>query len=391
MGKSAKTLLVTTKLRNHIHNNMIKKNVFDIEKYFEENKNMGWKSKSDPIDVIKEIPLTEVFSNIHELNTPYPCELIDNNKSWISIDENNHERYFTKGKGITHSFDLVDLMELYYGTNTSRILSYIDDRLDSSFNMQWKIGHLCKYGRNKEIISNIIEEDKDCNIMKIIGKYLYLLENINEIGANNIKNEAFSYKGSSIFFFSNNFLKSQTKIGSTSTINKVINLFCVLGLLEKVSRKVVSEFDEFKNLKTRKGLNPITFYIVPSYTYETLKTANRRASYLLKNNMKYYKLKNKDYVSLAIHFNSAPATYGENKKPEKQGKVQMSIESVFKSMFEEMGIVSKELLSESLDCSKKTIDVYWTRLIKKYGLKSRRPTNAEKEKYNLLTSLYIAY
>lgn len=145
-----------------------------------------------------------------------------------------------------------------------------------------------------------------------------------------------------------------------------------------------------KESVNKEKINPLTFYIIPRYNDKILTEADKRCRYMIDNNLKYYKLRNHDYAYLQHMFNTPVIINGQNKRPDKQAVVMNNINKEFSRMLNDCNMVSKELITRNVKCSKKTVDKQWGYLIKKNRLLSRRPTIKEKEEYNLNTNLYIA-
>lgn len=385
MSKSLKTIEITNRIKTKVHNNIINNPSFNIENLF-----LYETEESNIKDIIAKIPLNIIFVDMPELNHPYRCILFKQNKAWISEDDKKHQRYFTKNKkGKVYSFDLLDILEFYYNKPISQVFNIISDKFKIYLENKWINDHAYKYYQNRDKLIGLKYEDTYKYLKKVVIKYYDLLKIINEIGEKNIRNENFCYKEENIFFFSNEYLMNQSNYKSKSTINKLINLFCFLGLIEKVPKKNIDKFSEL-GINDKNKLNPITFYIIHNYTDKLLDRANQKAKYLVDNKIKYYNLKTKDYIILAAKFNIPNIVYGENTNPYKTAKYSGNISKEFKNIFEQSGIVPKELLVKKLNCSKKTVDMNWIKLVKKNRLISRRPTNQEKEKYGLSTNQYIA-
>lgn len=230
MAKSMKTLMITKRIKNIVHSNLSKSESFNIENLFDYN----FEGVDDIRKVIDKIPLISLFTEMNELNKPYKCILFKSNKAWISEDTMNRQRYFTKNrKGDVYSFDLIDILEFYYNEPINNVFTILNDMFSIEYQIKWKNEHEYKYYYNFDAMLGLKMEDKYKNLRQIIGKFIPELHKINEFGRDNIKNKKFCHKKENIFFFSNTYLLRQSQYKSKSTINKIINLFCFLGLLEK--------------------------------------------------------------------------------------------------------------------------------------------------------------
>ena len=61
----------------------------------------------------RKVKINVFFREYMELNKYYPCVLIKENSSWISVDENGEYRYFSrKPNGKVFIFDILDLFQI---------------------------------------------------------------------------------------------------------------------------------------------------------------------------------------------------------------------------------------------------------------------------------------
>lgn len=117
-------------------------------------------------------------------------------------------------------------------------------------------------------------------LYKYISRYLYILEELLEEGKKNIISTKFSFSGESVFFCSGNSLHAKLKEKrkniltidpkSQNQLSKIINLFCILGLILKLKNNEVPMEMRRKPRKNEKFQN---YFIVRKYTeYDFVKS-----------------------------------------------------------------------------------------------------------------------
>lgn len=386
MGKSSKGARITPYLKLKMHEQLnINKESLNLSIFNSEYLNFNNIYTIE--DLINSLSLIDFFKNIKHLDKAYPCILHKNSKAWISEDSKGHQRYFTKSLiGDVDSFDILDILEIYYNMSTQEVYLKFKNMLFFHEEELWMSKHSYKYYRNYDILNKIKKTKKYPNLKKIIGDNIDLLKSINHFGEEHIKNKAFTYEDQNIFFFSNGFLLDYSKYKSKSTINKLINLFCCLGLLKKVNPTTIINSAN----KEKKYKNNLCFYIVHDYS-QIINTAEEIAEYLVSRNIKYYSIKKSTVQNIYAKFGVQNLYYGKNRNKSRYKKTKAAnIYMCANQHIERFGFVSKELLHIELNCSKKTVDIYWNDIMKKYNLVSKRPTKAQKKIAGLNTNLNIA-
>ena len=212
----------------------------------------------------------------------------DNNPSAVIKNNGGYYKYFCNspvcichndGKGI----DIIDIVKIRENCDIStairKLIEYFHIELKD---LTWINVQSKKFETNMMLLSQLGErKDEFPNLNRIIRFGYPILMDILEIGKENIINRFFSTNGESIFFFSNRYLAGKRN-KSVVNINKYINLFCTLGLLNKIPYKQVNQRLRAMAVQISKdnAQNGISFYTVPDYN-KTFKTADERASIML--------------------------------------------------------------------------------------------------------------
>lgn len=157
--------------------------------------------------------------------------------------------------------------------------------------------HLEKINYNLELLSDRKRLKEYEYLYKIIKNRLGYLFNLIDYSKDKIVSDVFRTKDNYIFFVSNRYLARRYK-KHTSTWNRNINIFVLLGLINKYSikslgkgmasrRAIREQKNKASQLKTNKdNIKPITFYTVPKYNEQVLSNANNIAKQMLEANFK---------------------------------------------------------------------------------------------------------
>ncbi|MFI8715177.1 hypothetical protein [Brevibacillus brevis] len=237
-----------------------------------------------------------IFGNLKGIMTDtfFSCHLVSNNFAWISKDDNNVYRYYSKRKGgNTIGLSVFDLLEIIDedGIDEKRGFHYAKEELARLLDLQnlkdqWVIDQCEKYQSNLRYIRN---ETTDINprfpvLDNFMQKYLPILIYLNTKCEEGIF-RSFSYHGEHIFFTSTYRIEEMVGIRQ-STVSRSINMLTLIGLIEKVphdklpshlleisDRIMESRFKKGYKGGKGKGGKRITFYRVPKYNKETLESA----------------------------------------------------------------------------------------------------------------------
>ena len=275
----------------------------------------------------------------------------DNNPSAVIKNNGGYYKYFCNspvcichndGKGI----DIIDIVKIRENCDIStairKLIEYFHIELKD---LTWINVQSKKFETNMMLLSQLGErKDEFPNLNRIIRFGYPILMDILEIGKENIINRFFSTNGESIFFFSNRYLAGKRN-KSVVNINKYINLFCTLGLLNKIPYKQVNQRLRAMAVQISKdnAQNGISFYTVPDYN-KTFKTADERASIMLQYKFSI-KGMSKKYLENCFGEEFANQIYLVNvKDSEKSKSIRDAIEAFILQKIKTYGYFTKDMI-----------------------------------------------
>lgn len=355
--------------------------IFDME-YLENSLNNV--STLDEIDI--RLLLKE------NLNEYFKCKFINGNFAWISKNENNKYRYFSKGY-ITYSLDIYDILTVLFNCKFSKLLSILNELYPKNKIKTFQMEQVKITTLNQKIIIDLIE--KNNNVKEVLSDKIDIYMALNDFCSDTLLIEKF-YKNNSIFFISTRYLKEKYNLKySISTINQVVNLYSLLGIINKVPESDIDcdIYNEYKKRKIKDNKVAISFYSMPSLVnYKDTLIIN--CDILNKQNIKYYNIKKDNKIDLEE--SEMESIYNNNKgggdktvRAKECKKQKDSLEFLFERNFVENGYVSKESIIYNVDISTTLINKKWKELIQKYDLVSVKPTKKVKEKLGLTSNLEI--
>lgn len=126
------------------------------------------------------------------------------------------------------------------------------------------------------------------NLYRIMGKYTQQLIYLHKMTQDNLLNEVYWRNGSFYGFTSMRYLAKELNYNGPDYINKIFNLFAVLGLVYKYNNhEIPNELfrlsQGYNATKKRKQSFITTYYYIPAYDKELLASADNLAGYLLEN------------------------------------------------------------------------------------------------------------
>lgn len=355
--------------------------IFDME-YLENSLNNV--STLDEIDI--RLLLKE------NLNEYFKCKFINGNFAWISKNENNKYRYFSKGY-ITYSLDIYDILTVLFNCKFSKLLSILNELYPKNKIKTFQMEQVKTTTLNQKIIIDLIE--KNNNVKEVLSDKIDIYMALNDFCSDNLLIEKF-YKNSSIFFISTRYLKEKYNLKySISTINQVVNLYSLLGIINKVPESDIDcdIYNAYKKRKTKDKKVAISFYSMPSLVnYKDKLIIN--CDILNKQNIKYYNIRKDNKIDLEESemepiYNSNKGGGDKTVRAKECKKQKDSLEFLFERNFVENGYVSKESIIYNVDISTTLINKKWKELIQKYDLVSVKPTKKVKEKLGLTSNLEI--
>lgn len=341
----------------------------------------------DLIPFLKQQDLISYLGIDAKPNVNFKCIFHnDNNPSAVIKNKGGYYKYFCNspacicynaGKGM----DIIDIVKIKENCDTStairKLIKYFHIKLEDS---TW-INEQSKRFENNIMLLSQLKERKDVfpNLNRIIRFGIPLLIDILEIGKENIINRFFSTNGESIFFFSNRYLAGKTN-KSVVNINKYINLFCSLGLLNKIPYKHVNMNLRATAVQISKdnGQNGISFYTVPDYN-EAFKAADERAAIMLQYKFSI-KGMSKKYLENCFGEEFANQIYLVNiKYSEKSKSIRDAIEIFILQQIKTYGYFTKDMI---MDYKLKVGNHYVRRGVKEYEFRKALPDIIQK--YDLI-------
>lgn len=384
---------------------------FDLDKLKKvaELKSLEINNYDDLFEYFSKIDLFELFKKAELIDKFFPCAIINDNYAWISKSKSGHYRYFSRSNGKneeTIGFDFIDLMEVVYGVPTLKTIDMVVNSLKIKF-MEgiWMNEQNRKYLSNLTLIHNSkkhIEFDYPI-LYSYIKNHLKFLETMNVLGNLNIKKQDFSFENQNIFFCSNSYIANFLGNYTSSTANKILNLFAVLGIINKISEKNVPSqlLHESRAIAEKRNLgNIVSYYTIPPMI-EVINNANNIAKVLEEHNIKHFNI-TKAKVEFALGQAFTEKIYvQEIQKNKKKNEVALSIvhmnlEGKFMKIIEEKGYISKDMLIKTkisktdLKQKENEVNKIWKTLIMKHQLRYIKPTTLMKKQFKLKTNEYIA-
>ena len=176
---------------------------------------------------------------------------------------------------------------------------------------------------------------------------------------------------------------------SISTLNQWMNLFAVLGLVEKtVNVPIELQTEAEKQQALKKKYNHVSFYIIPSFT-QIFPQAETRAKELVTHRISYHQLTKKVVLSIfgkAVHDHVyVQKTHGRKQK-EVNTEERLSLDwldTFFQMQLNERGFVVKKELETQSSLGKTVFQRVWNRLLVEHECITVVPTPEEREGYGL--------
>jgi hypothetical protein len=273
-----------------------------INDYFkvEANRRRVVKTISEGISLIEKINLGQMLNFQVQPRKNFNCIFVDNNIASIACDDKGIWRYFSRNQEETvrHSLGVIDIVELIFNESYFSSVEILCELSNIEvFEFKWKKNRQEMYRRNLSIIAqpNITILGEYPILYKFVKRHLYLLREIYLHGNLVLSTESISLNNMDVFFVSSRYLEKKLEskgLKRTHTsLNRLINLYVVLGLLIKVDinnlpDKLKKDAITFKIKKGReiakdasapkKNCHPISFYQVPTITKDLLIEAEKR-------------------------------------------------------------------------------------------------------------------
>lgn len=405
-----KSIRLLSDEKSRIHNDL--KDTFPaIFSYQKLRKNVAYKSVrinnyEDLFTFLSNVSLFDFVKDAELIDSSFPCVLLNGNQAWISKTERGHFRYFTKSVNhVVIGLDLIDLLEIYHDCSTSEAIQIaVKDFKIKFMEDVWLEKQNSKYISNLTLIHGAekrIKEDYP-SLHHLIKDHFKVLETFNVIANINVKKQEFSFMGHNIFFASNSYVSGFLGNYTLSTTNKVINLFAVLGLIQKIKEETIPPqlLHESITIADQRNLgNIISYYIIPNMS-DVLEEAERIADILISHRVSYATISRAKVLSVFGETFTNDIYVQEVQKNKKKRNAIPSIlpkqlEKHMVSLLKKKGyatkkaIIRKVIPQTTLNDRTKALDLMWISVMEKHGLRYCKPSSEMKEKFKLKNNEYI--
>lgn len=222
----------------------------------------------------------EIIVSSYERFGMYVKELVvngENTEAWITYNLTRNKYLYVVGskyKDNQHSiisFDVFDLYQIFMKCDISKAIQGLCELLGIRIKEFEEVRD--RYERGKSFVKNNLTKDKFPILFELIGEHIPKLEIVLEEGINKLYYHIESTEGMA---FSASMQHLADIIGKgKSTINPIVNIFALLGLLQKP--------DIRSGIYGKGSNNDITYYYIPEYNNELFQKAEQLAMILLYN------------------------------------------------------------------------------------------------------------
>ncbi|MFC7370757.1 hypothetical protein ACFQPF_03615 [Fictibacillus iocasae] len=274
------------------------------------NLNITLNNYLDAVPRLMKVDIRKILNLKIKINENFSCGLIRGNIASINYDKEENWRYFTRDERYTEGYVLgiIDIIQIIFGYNQFQAINLLCGFTSIKVKQaEWGKKQCIKYYQNLGIIKRaqqMIGEQYPI-LYKYIKRHLYVLDALNNQGLLSITSEEMSFEGNGVFFTSSRYIEKYLKtVGinkSYTNINKLINMFTAIGLVNKIplnnlSLKLQEETKKYLNIKStqvvknyevdKKHCHPISFYQIPRLTANVLYEAERRVKLLKERKIK---------------------------------------------------------------------------------------------------------
>lgn len=198
-------------------------------------------------------------------------------EAWITYSLTRKKYLYvvgSKNKDNQHSvisFDVFDLYRIFMKCDISKAIQGLCELLGIRINEFEEVRD--RYERCKSFVRNNLTKDKFPVLFELIGEHISKLETVLEEGINKLYYHVVSTEGM-VFSASVEYLANIMGKGK-STINPIVNIFALLGLLQKP--------DVRSGVYGKGRNNDITYYYIPEYSEGLFEKAEQLAKIMLYN------------------------------------------------------------------------------------------------------------
>lgn len=351
---------------------------------------------------LRQVDLTQFVSDAPGLDEFFTCSFFVKRFAWISRNEKGEYRYFSKikdGYGY-YAFDLIDLLTILLNKTAKKTIEHLQESFSIQSISHWDEEQKDKYMNNTSVVQSLCTE-KTPSLKKILKNGTDILTAFLAFGQEKVNGRHLSDGENAIFFISNHYFKERYfPKKSVSTLNQWINLFAVLGLIEKTTN-VPNELqvEAEKRQALAKKNNHVSFYCVPQID-SVLENAENRASLLVQHRISYHQITKAVVLSIfgqTVHDHVyVQKTHGRKKqvvKKNKECETERNIEhtyTFFKVSLAEKGMVVKSELNEMTKLPTSVFNSFWKELVSSSNCELTKPTKEECEKYGLTRRQTVA-
>lgn len=338
----------------------------------------------------RRLNLSLFLKEYRESGQYYPCMLIKENFSWISCDEKGEYRYFSsKPNGRVFVFDIIDLIQVNYKMNYKELIDFFKVNLSISVKNEFLREESDKYLENIELIKKYSNEDD--NFKELLKNKEDIYEELNRIGLENLFSKTLTHGSDAIFFASTGYIhKRLNSKYSVSTINKVINMLSVVGVLTKIEEHQIPL--EFREGNIKKVRNFTSYYSMPRLS-ECIDESLGKVKVLTEKKLNYYNLTKKQVLEVfgeeVFSDVYVQRTYeGKYNSQNERG----CLLDVFFGIYKEKGFVSKDLFYQCAPTSYSKTFIFkeFDEIVKLNGFKMVKPNNRMKKRFSLKSNASVA-
>lgn len=399
------------KVNNKENNKVLKNDDVSIKKSLT-NTNINEKkviySYKELFDYLKRQDLREYLDLDVELNKAFCCIFHHDTRpsAAISKTSSGYYKYFCNSTNCDYNNDLgLDIVNIVQKKNNYNITEAIN-YLCKEFNIEFIRSKWAKNQKEKYIFNfNFINDYKNIkenypNSYRLIYRYFIVLTQINSIGLTNIYKEDFSVETENVFYMSNRYLGELLGRGkSIQKINKYINLFCTLGLLNKIKlENVPLELRERAKAERTSKKELICFYTINNY-FDIAPDAEKIAKKLVEQSFSITPM-SYEYLKRLLGGEFANKIYEIRNKASKETK---SLEEVIQSNImyniKECGYFQFDMIKKKKvyyrykyidsNTKKRIFKRILPELLKKHNLVYKKANSHDVEKYKLKSCVYI--
>jgi len=359
------------------------------------------------VNVLKTINLAEILIGTPGVDVQFDCLFFQGRKAWVHRNRKGYYHYYSQKEGGTgvYRFDLFDLLSIFRHESRKAVFRFLEDIWQVPGITGWYLSQYEKYRENESLLTDLQRHpEKHPALAKLCGKHWEVLSALNDFALENATQMGTSHGVEPVFFLSLYYLSGLVPGFSITVLTQVVNLFVLLGFLDKLPLEAVPEkmAARAKQLKwERQKDSAVSFYSLPRFS-SRVPAAERKAEILVKAGIRYYRI-NKKTVEALFGVDEAKRIYIQKTfgRPRKNDPVYVTeggnfysererLERMFLEEIRNTGKCEKRSLKESTTIPAYRFDGYWKELVKKYHCEETYPTDLEMKRYGMRRRRLIA-